>query len=434
MKITTTLKPKKDKKLKRLLATLVVLVLPLQINGQSINARFSTSFYSWERHPAESLSENHFRLYQTAQITMGQLASNRLSFHLYGQASQDIAESADADPIPRLYNAYFLWKERKGVVDKVKLGRQRVYSGVAYGTIDGLDLNLRIGKRFRVGGFIGVLVPFSNNIEIDDWNDGHAFGLRLSTNNLLGTRILVSFMQRNRRPVAYSAPGQFTQKKLTFESLEQRLVGLDAYRKLSRKLSAYGRLDYDIEQERVRRGQFELRFAPTNKLQVTGEFFHRAPLISANSIFSVFTQKTTQDVGLRVNYGFKKNWSFSGRFGIQLFEGDETVRFGLGLRSKYGYLGYSFRRGYGGQTNGLVASLNYPLTQKLGFMASTGFSRYGLFDENTNKSTSLAGSFGFNYRPHKNLSVDLLGQGVRNRFYSNDFRFFAKATYWLFGK
>lgn len=418
--------------MKKYLWLLVVIFLPVQSNAQSLNARFSTSFYSWERQLTDSLSEGHLRIYQTVQLTVGQLASNKLSAHFFGQASQDIAESADGDPIPHVYNAYLQWKERKGIVQKIRLGRQRIYSGVAYGAIDGVDLTLRVGSLFKFGGFAGILVPVSNKIEIGNWDDSHSFGLRVSSNKLLGAKILVSYMQRNRRPSSYSAPGQFTQRLLTFESLEQRLAGVDFYRKLTQKTSVYARFDYDIEQERVRRTQIQLNFSPISKFSFAAEFFHRAPLVAANSIFSVFEQNTSQNLGIRANYRFKTAWFLTGNFGLQFYENDETVRFGLGLRCKYGSFGYNFRKGYGGQNSGAYAAVNYPLTRKLGLTASTGLSRYSLFDEDADKNTSLTGSLGFQFRPHKQFSVDFLGQGVRNRFYSSDLRLFVKANYWFF--
>ncbi|MFQ5606246.1 MAG: hypothetical protein ACE5HS_23510, partial [bacterium] len=410
-------------------------LLPVQLSAQSINLRFSTSLYSWERQIADSISQDsqtHLRGYQTAQMTIGKLASNRLSIHLYGLGSQDFAESADDDPVARLYNAYLQWKERKGIVQRIRLGRQRIYSGVAYGTIDGVDLTVRAGDLFKIGGFAGTLVPVSNNIEIDNWDDSHSFGIRVSSNKVLGAKILVSYMQRNRRPVSYSAPGRYTQKILTFESLEQRLAGVDFYRKFSQKINLYGRFDYDLEQERVRRAQMQLSVSPTSKLAFAAEFFHRAPLVAANSIFSLFEQNTSQGFDMRANYRFKTGWILTGNLGIQYYDNDESVRFGLGLRCKYGSFGYNFRKGYGGQNNSVYAALNYPLTWKLGLMASSGFSRYSLFDENADKNTSLTGSFGFNFRPHKYFSVNFLGQGVRNRFYSSDLRFFIKANYWFF--
>ncbi|MCG8606452.1 hypothetical protein MJD09_15895 [bacterium] len=420
--------------LKRTVWILGLAFLSSQGWSQSLSARFSTSFYTWERFVSESESQNHLRVYQTARLTIGRLANNRLSFYLFGQGSQDIAESADADPSVRLYNAYFQWRERRGIFERIKLGRQRIYSGVAYGTIDGIDLGLRMTKHLKVGGFAGLLVLPSNEIEVSDWDDSHTFGLRASTRDLLGAKILVSYMQRNRRPAAYTAPGVFTQRILKFESLAQRLVGIDVYRRFGARLSAYGRFDYDLEQERMRRGHLELRLKATTKWEFSTEFFHRAPLIAANSIFTVFEQNTTQDITFRTSYRLDQDWFLSGNAGLVRYEGDETVRFGLGLRFKYGYLGYNFRRGYGGQNNGAHAALNYPLTPRIGLIASTSLSRYRLFDESASDNTSLTGSVGFNYRPSQLFSVDFLGQGVRNRFLSNDFRFFLKANYWIFSK
>jgi hypothetical protein len=106
----------------------------------------------------------------------------------------------------------------------------------------------------------------------------------------------------------------------------------------------------------------------------------------------------------------------------------------VGVRCKYGSLGYNFRSGYGGKNNGTYLAVNYPLTQQLGLIATTGFSRYSLFNEDAETNTSLTGSLGFNYRPGRHFSLDFLGQGLRNRFYDNDFRFFLKANYWIFSK
>jgi hypothetical protein len=419
------------------LAFLAIATLPLQLNGQSLNARFSTSLYSYERNLTNSTAVNYMRLYQTAQLTVGQFASNRLSFHLFGQVSQDLAESADDDPIPRLYNAYFQWQERNALLSQVKLGRQRVYSGVAYGAIDGLDLTVRAGNHFKIGGFAGFLVPTSNEIEVASWDASHAFGLRASTDQILGAKMLVSFYQRNRQQVSYTN-GRFTSgllpqaRTISFQSLEQRLIGIDVYRSVAGRANVYGRFDYDLLNERVRRGQFELRVSPTQKLELAGEFFHRAPLIGANSIFSVFDQSTSQDFGLRANYRVNQTWFVDGNLGYQMYDGDESLRFGLGLRFKYGYFGYNFRRGYGGQNNGAYASLNYQLNSKIGLTANTGLSRYSLFDDDGDDHTSITGSVGVNYRPHKLISVDVVGQALRNRFLSNDMRLFARANYWFF--
>jgi len=420
------------KGLRTVLLWVLCLSLPGVLFSQSISARFSTSFYSYERHLSDLESQNHFRLYQTARVTVGRLAGNKLSFHFYGQASQDIAQDADQDPIPRIYNAYFQWREKKGFLQRVRVGRQRMYGGVVYGSIDGVDATFRVGKNVSVGGFAGMLVPVVNEIEIANWDDAHAVGARVSARDIYGAKVLVSFMRRNRRPAGYAELGRFTQRIIAFESVEQTLGGLDVYRTLSPRVNVYGRLDYDFEQERVRRGQVTLNLRATNKLDISAEVMHRAPLVDANSIFSVFDFGTTQDYGLRINYRVDQTWFVNSSVGFVRYETDESVRFGVGVRCKYGSFGYNFRRGYGGQNSGVHAAVNYPLTQKLGLVASTGIARYGLFDENSDKSTSFTGSLGINYRAGKHFSLDVLGQGVNNRFFDSDFRIFVKANYWVF--
>ena len=146
----------------------------------------------------------------------------------------------------------------------------------------------------------------------------------------------------------------------------------------------------------------------------------------------MFEQSTTQDVGFRANYRLAQGSYVTGNFGYQIYDGDESMRFGLGYRNKYGSVGYNFRKGYGGQNNGLYASVSYPVTPKIAVLGSTGFSRYSLFDEDGDLNTSLTGSLGVNYRHNKLFSVDVLGQGVQNRFLSSDFRLMVKANYWFF--
>lgn len=411
-------------------------LLPAQLWSQSFNARFTTSFYSWERHLLEQVSETHVWLYQTMQITVGQLFDNRLSFRLYGQASQDVAASAEDDPMSRLYNGYLQWRQPGGVLRSVKLGRQRIYSGVAYGTIDGVDLTLGIGDRIKVGGFVGMLVPFSNDIEVGAWDDSRTYGVRLGADDILGTKLLLSYMQRHRRPDSYISElkQQLTGGSglITFESRAQRLVGIDLTRRFGRRVDAYGRLDYDLLQEHVRRAHLELKVAATQKVDLSAHVFHRAPLLDENSIFWVFGDATTQDVGLRGSYQFRTGWFATGDVAFTQYDGDETVRFSFGLRHPYGSLGYNFRSGYGGKNNGVYASLSYPLTPQIGLLAATGFSRYSLFSEDADLNTSLTGSAGINYRPTRQFALDVMAQGLRNRFYDGDLRVFVRASYWVF--
>jgi hypothetical protein len=58
------------------------------------------------------------------------------------------------------------------------------------------------------------------------------------------------------------------------------------------------------------------------------------------------------------------------------------------------------------------------------------FTGYKLSDDSEkNNLTSLLA--GLNFRPWRELSLDLQGQYMDNQIYKNDFRFLIKANYWF---
>lgn len=413
---------------------LIMVGLAFSANAQSLNARFSTSFYSWETQLSEALSNNHFRIYQTARATVGQMAGGKLSLHLYGQVSKDVGATADEEAVLGLYSSFLQWRDSKGILKKARLGRQAVYGGVGYGTIDGINADFRIGDFIDVGGFVGMLVPYRSKAELSEWDERHAFGARVRLNNLLKTKLLLSYMRRDRTPTPYVPAGQLSTDLLEFNSKEQELAGVDVYRPFGSQLSAYGRLDYDLIQERVRRAQVELTVKPSRRLELAAEFFHRSPLLAANSIFTVFDIETTQDVALRANYLLAGGWRLNCNVGMQQYSGDDNIRFALGASCKYGHVGYNFKSGYGGYNNGLFGSLSYPLRPNLSVLATAGISRYGLLDEDGDRFTALSSSLGLNYRPNQTFSLDVTGQNLRTRWLDNDVRVFARANYWFFIK
>jgi hypothetical protein len=413
---------------------LILVGLAFSANSQSLNARFSTSFYSWESHLSEAISNNHFRIYQTARATVGQLANGHMSLHLYGQFSKDVGATVDEDAALGLYSSYLQWKDSKGILKKARLGRQRVYGGVGYGTMDGVDADFNIGKQISIGGYVGLLVPYRSKIELAEWDERHTFGARFRISDVFRTKVLFSYMRRDRTPTPYVPDGQVSSELLEFNSKEQELAGIDLLRDFSSAVSGYGRLDYDLLQERIRRAQVELTLRPSPRLELAAEFFHRSPLLAANSIFTVFDTETTQDIAMRANYALSGGWRLNGNVGLQQYSGDENIRFALGASCKYGHVGYNFRSGYGGYNNGLFGSLSYPLRPNLSLMASTGISRYSLLDEDGDRYTAFSSSAGFNFRPNNSLSLDLIGQNLRTRWLDSDVRVFARANYWFFTK
>ena len=116
--------------------------------AQTINARFTTSVYSWQQKEIDSNSANHVRAYQLAQVTIGNIGLPGLSFHTYLNLSNDFGEEAVDDPRVWIYNCYFNYKNTAKAID-LSLGRQRVYAGVGYGTIDGMQVKYGFRDFFK---------------------------------------------------------------------------------------------------------------------------------------------------------------------------------------------------------------------------------------------------------------------------------------------
>ena len=85
--------------------------------------------------------------------------------------------------------------------------------------------------------------------------------------------------------------------------------------------------------------------------------------------------------------------------------------------------------------NGLYAALNYPITNRFTAIVTTGFSRYSLYSPDAEDAYSaLLGTAGFNYRTGRQFSLDVMAQGLHNKYYNDDLRLLARANYWFFTK
>lgn len=421
--------------MKLLIILSTLFMLPVHLQSQSINARFSSSLYSFERFTSETESENHIRATQGLQLTVGQLASNKLSFRLNTLVADDFLAPAD-QTLFRISSGYLQWREKNGVIRTIKLGRQRLYTGVAFGAIDGIDMTARIGKHFKLGVFAGVLVTETNKFSVENWNNAKAFGFNLKFPELLGVKSMLSYIKRDRAREAY-------QSLLSTDSVpvnrawsveEQQLVGVDLLRNFCNKTYLHGRFDVDLYNRRVRKGLFGIRHILSDEVEMSFDFLHHSPFVARNSIFSVFATETSQSFAGRLSYRFGNGFSLNGNFGYVVYSGDESLRFGLNLAGKYGNIGYGFRDGYSGKKNGVHGAINYPFNRNIALFASTGFSRYQLFGDNAESYNSFTTSVGMKCRATKRLSFDVIAQSLNNRFYDSDLRFFIKGNYWLFHK
>lgn len=417
-----------------LIFVLVVLTANHEFYGQTLNARFTTAAYTWEQQEIDSSKANHFRFYQLAQLSIGRLGLPNLSFHTYVQFANDFVEKANDDPRWWIYNCYFDLKNVARAID-IGLGRQRIYAGVGYGTVDGLQLQYRLQDYFKIKFYIGMLAPMAKSTEVRDFNsDNLTYGFHLTSNKLKKVHLGLSYARQSVEPIRYSSPGSFTG---TFRldhpvaALQKELIGLDVGSQINKKLRLNGRLDFNLAAQNVKRGEFGGRYQFSRNFEIGLDYIYRTPFIDQNSIFSVFVLNPNQEIAFQGRYRWNEYQFFVNAASV-LFDGDNNLRLGVGCSWKSLYLGYNRRAGYGGDSDGLTFNFNYPVLPKLNVTLGSNFASYKLSEFSKDKDQAIAGVLGLNYSPTKNLTLQAEGQVLNNRIFSRDVRFFFGGSYALF--
>jgi hypothetical protein len=114
-----------------------------------------------------------------------------------------------------------------------------------------------------------------------------------------------------------------------------------------------------------------------------------------------------------------------------MYDTDESNRWTLGLNSGFGSLSYSGGDGYAGQLQSVTLQAAYPLAdRRIIPKAAVNYASYRLSaDDDRQDALSLA--LGATFRPTQPVSIDVQGQMLTNRYYSNDFRLHLRFTYWF---
>lgn len=417
---------------------LIILVLLIAITSpnyaQTINARFTTAAYAWEQQEIDSSKADHFRFYQLAQLSIGRLGLPNLSFHSYVQFSNDFSEQAVDDPRWWIYNCYFDLKNIANVLD-IGLGRQRIYAGVGYGTVDGLQLQYRVKDYFKIKLYIGTLAPLAKSTEIRDFNsDNLTYGFHLTSTKLRKVRLGLSYARQSLEPIQYRSPGLYTgtfRLEHPIAVWQKELIGLDISSQMSSKFRINGRLDFNLQAENVKRGELGGRYQFNRNFEIGLDYIYRTPYIDQNSIFSVFEINPNQELALQGRYRWN-DYQFYLTAANVILEDDTNFRFGLGCSWKSLYLGYNRRAGYGGDSDGLTFNFSYRLLPKLNVMLGSNFASYRFSEFSTEKDQAIAGVLGLDYSPTKNLSLQAEGQVLNNKIFSHDVRFFFRGSYALF--
>ncbi|MFT5086987.1 MAG: hypothetical protein ACI8PG_001344 [Planctomycetota bacterium] len=404
-----------------------LLIAPPTFAGPSVDGRLTTSLYAYESQLTDTTTTTYTRAYQSVRLNVGQLATKQLSFHTYFQGTSDLSETADSDPRLRLYNAYFAYKKRGY---QLRFGRQRIYAGTGYGSIDGARARIRYSE-VELLLYAGALAPADRSGELGSWDEGKLWGARLSSKRLLKTDIALSFSQRESTPAAYT--GSISGNTTTPSAIERTLVGFDARRAFAGGHTLYARLDYDINDKNLRRTQLSGRYAISPNLSTQLEWYKRAPSIYHNSIFSVFPNEDYQEFSGRLHYRASEQLQLTASYAHVLYDGDSAQRIGIvaAIGTRYS-IGYYRTSGYARASDGLVGNVYWALNAKWTLRGELDLASYERY-EGADRDELFTSGFGLHYRPTRRLSTELGVQGLKNPLYDSDMRLFLRGS-WRFFK
>jgi hypothetical protein len=411
---------------------LIFLILPAFLFAQNLNLRLTTSAYMWQRQETQTISTNHLRAYQFAQLSLSQ---GNLSFHTFANFSNDFRQKQSGDPRLRFYNFYVNWRnlfERFNL----KLGRFAVYSGVGVGTIDGAFINAKILKSLSANVYGGFLPPAEQKFGItSDAKNNFMFGgqLKFSRDDLNAS---VSYFNQHRKPKPYStlradSLGDVFIQEINPTSSQYQIISADVGYDFS-IFEFYSRADFDLNKSKFSRGEVSLGVNLTNRLKLNAGYDYRDPRIPVNSIFSVFNYGVTKEIEVGVNYKISSLLRVIVGFSNVNYVDEKSQRIIFGFDAGYGSVNFAKRIGYAGELDRISAQFYYPMFGDR-FITNVGLSyaSYKLSDA-VEKEKDLILSLGANYKLNKSFSFDIQGQYLRNKFYKSDFRFFIKLNYWLF--
>lgn len=375
-------------------------------------------------------------------LHLRQIGGKNISLHTYFRFSKDLV-SDGFSLNNKLYNAYLEWNKLLNNKLNISIGRQFIFAGVGYGTIDGGKIELSLNKWGKLGTYLGTQTPLRESWKVDSWAQSHMIGAYYK-NSIYDADFQVSWVRKNRKPVSYSVPGRYSGKIIKASSLRGQLAGLDISREFAGKLRLFVRAEGSISEQKedklntdrftFDRFEFTADYQAHKKLMITGQYFYRKPRENLNSIFSIFSQSNNRELWVNIYYYPAPALTLFGGWATVKYEYDSTNRFNAGLLAKYFSLSVNKFTGYSGDLDGFTGSIQYPVVQNLWTRAVVSVGRYKLFNDAADYNNMITSSIGLTYTPHQKFSFDIEGQGMRNRISSKDYRIFGRISHWFFVK
>ena len=432
------------------ISTLILFILLFLISSsgysQTINARFSTYFYTWQR--LDSLAASGTETYTTHirgyQNLLFDISGGKWSFNTFMQLDDDImlVNKIGTGFGFRFYNMYVKGSNLFNVLD-LKLGRQYISAGVGKGTTDGAYMKLKLGKNkeYQFIAYGGELTPLTYEItKYQNIKNNYNLGGQFLYYGVKDLMVGLSYNSKNRKADPYYAlrsDSLYNTNSVLIEtdSKADQSAGLDFNYSLFNKHNFYGKAYYDLNRKIFVRGEFNTSIQANKNFRVSAGFNYREPQISYNSIFWVFMHSQTKEIEGGIDYLYNDKLNFYTRLANVFYDGENSLKFQLGLTSSSYGLSFVKYSGYTGESDGFYGYLSNELIKsKLILTSGLNYSSYKLTKYTDDRNNAFCGSLGFTYRPEPRISIDAQGQFITNSISKFDTRFLVGFNYWMFNK
>jgi hypothetical protein len=417
-----------------LLCGTLLIMLPGMAQATVFSGRMGVSSYIWEQAQLDSTEVRHVQNTGTLSLRLARIAGENLTVttSLRGRYdSRNIGENVDD------YHVYNLIVRWKNIADRLDLtgGRHRIFWPTGSASIDGGSATLRVIKGVAIGGYFGTLAPRNGRFTTVDYDDGHAFGLKLRrTCGPIG-RLTLAFAEK-RRARSYTVDDEV----VAVDNLDSRRLALDWRRRFTGFGSIYGHLTYNVPTHQIGRVQFSTRWRATPSITVNGQFRYRRPNIAQNSIFWVFGSSRYYEGRLRINLRLNPIWTLNvGGTHVNMVE-QNTQRFDLGLSHRYFSIMLHGKTGGAGSTIGLTGNGLYPVNTQWTVRGGARYSSYELFEDQEDRNMESSVWGGVRWKWTTQSSIDLEGHVLTQEVFTqrddtgtnSDFRIIARLNWWFF--
>jgi hypothetical protein len=418
---------------KLLLLVSFILGLTSLYYPQTINGRFTSALYTFERFDTLNNSATYARSFQLLYLTFG---SKNVSLRTYMNLESDISENLVYDPRFRMYNFYLNVRNLFEVL-YLKLGRQPIYNTIGGGVFDGLTLGINY-KGFDISGYYGGNVPPYQKFEFtDDIENNYVAGGNLAVHAISNTRIALRYVNKNFKNIAYTTTrldenlNTIEQYPISNSAQQFEYVAAEVSYSQAKSFRVDTRYFYDLNYSSTSRFEISGRYYAIDNLGLTAYYNYRKPVVRYNSIFSVFNFQNSQEIEVGADYLIEKTYKLIGKFANVSYEDESSQRLSVGLSSRYGTIIGRKTFGYAGELDAIsFYTAQTILDGLLTPSFSVAFTRYKLANA-LSRNEMLTLLLGCNYRPIRTLSFDVQGQYLNNKIYNNDFRLFVKLNFWF---